>query len=158
MRQGASLRAHGWPRRGNATNEPHPLPPAPDLPANKPPPAPSRFVLLSSSRHLPVSAWEDTIGRRMRTLHLGSVRNQILAFAVLATLIPTFVTALTSYQQNRESLIETMAAELRGATSESAREIGSWLGERLDAMRAAAGSYVVAENVAKIDGRDGAKA
>jgi len=81
-----------------------------------------------------------------------------LAFAVLATLIPTFVTTVVSYQQSRESLAETIAAELRSATSESAREMGSWLDERLDALRAAASSYVVTENLSKIEGRDGDRA
>jgi len=105
-----------------------------------------------------VSVWEDTVARRLRALHLGSVRNQILAFAVFATLIPTLVTTVMSYHQNRESLTETIAAELRGATSEAAREMGSWLDERLDALRAAASSYVVTENLTRIEGRDGEKA
>jgi diguanylate cyclase (GGDEF)-like protein len=105
-----------------------------------------------------VSVWEDTIARRLRALHLGSVRNQIFAFAVLATLIPTLVTSVVSYHQNRESLTGTIAAELRGATSEAAREMGSWLDERLDALRAAASSYVVTENLNRIEGRDGEKA
>jgi diguanylate cyclase (GGDEF)-like protein len=105
-----------------------------------------------------VSVWEDTVARRLRALHLGSVRNQLLAFAVLATLIPTLVTTVVSYYQNREWLSETIAAELRGATSEAAREMGSWLDERLDALRAAASSYVVTENLNRIEGRDGEKA
>ena len=105
-----------------------------------------------------MSVWEDTVARRLRALHLGSVRNQIFSFAVLATLIPTLVTSVVSYHQNRESLTETIAAELRGATSEAAREMGSWLDERLDALRAAASSYVVTENLNRIEGRDGEKA
>src|SRR5205085_11201741 len=105
-----------------------------------------------------VTDFEDTIARRARALRLGSVRNQILAFAVLAVLVPTLVTTVGSYQQNRESVTETIAAELRGATSESAREMGSWLDERLNALRGAASSYVVTENLSKIEGRDGGKA
>jgi len=105
-----------------------------------------------------VSVWEDTIARRVRALHLGSVKNQILAFAVLATLIPAVVTTVVSYQQNRESLTETIAAELRGATSEAAREMDSWLDERLGALRVSASSYVVTENLTKIQGRDGSQA
>ena len=105
-----------------------------------------------------MSDFEDTIARRARALRLGSVRNQILAFAVLAVLVPTLVTTVVSYQHDRESLTETIDAELRGATSESAREMGSWLDERLDALRVASSSYVVAENLAKIAGRDGEKA
>jgi diguanylate cyclase (GGDEF)-like protein len=105
-----------------------------------------------------VSVWEDTIARRMRALHLGSVRNQIFAFAVLATLIPTLVAAVVSYQQGREALTQTLAAELRGATAEAAREMGSWLDERLDALRTAASSYVLTENLSKIEGKDGERA
>ena len=105
-----------------------------------------------------MSVWEDTIARRMRALHLGSVRNQIFAFAILATLIPTLVTAVVSYQQSREALTQTIAAELRGATAEAAREMGSWLEERLDALRTAASSYVLTENLSKIEGKDGERA
>ena len=105
-----------------------------------------------------VNVWEDVIARRARALHLGSVRNQIFAFAALATLIPTLVTSVVSYQQTRESLFQTIVAELRGATSESAREMGSWLDKRLDALRGAASSYVVTENLNKIEGRDSGKA
>ena len=105
-----------------------------------------------------MSVWEDTIARRLRALHLGSVRNQIFAFALIATLIPTLVTTVLSYYQNRESLTETITAELRSATSEAAREMGSWLDERLDALRAGASSYVVTENLNRIEGRDGEKA
>jgi diguanylate cyclase (GGDEF)-like protein len=114
--------------------------------------------LVHSSRDVPASVWQDTIARRVRALHLGSVRNQILAFAVLATLIPTLVMSVVSYQQNRESLTETIAAELRGTASEAAREIDSWVAERLDALRVSASSYVVTENLARIQGRDGDKA
>jgi len=105
-----------------------------------------------------VSDFEDTIGRHARALRLGSVRNQILAFAVVAVLVPAVATTAVSYQRDRESLAETMTAELRGATAESAREMGSWLDERLEALRVAASSYVVAENLAKIDGKDGERA
>src|SRR5205823_2063683 len=74
------------------------------------------------------------------------------------TLIPTLVTAIVSYQQSREALTQTIAAEFRGAISEAAREMGSWLDERLEALRTAASSYVVTENLSKIEGRDGEKA
>ena len=113
---------------------------------------------MHSSRDLSVSVWEDVIARRVRALHLGSVRNQIVVFGLLATLIPTFVVTVVSYQQNRESLTETIAAELRGATSEAAREVDAWLDDRLDALRVSASSYVVTENLTKMQGRDGGKA
>src|SRR5256885_7520357 len=111
-------------------------------------------ILLYSSRTPPVSKWEEILSRQLRALHLGSIRSNILVFAVLATLIPTLVTSLVSYRQNRQLLTEQIAAELRSASSEAARELDLWLNERLDELRAAASSYVIAENLAKIQGRE----
>jgi len=105
-----------------------------------------------------VSQWEEILSRQLRALHLGSIRSNILVFAVLATLIPTLVTSLVSYRQNRQLLTEQIAAELRSASSEAARELGLWLNERLDDLRAAASSYVIAENLAKIQGREDVQA
>src|SRR2546426_3539202 len=105
-------------------------------------------------RTSPVSQWEAIISRQLRALHLGSIRSNILVFAVLATLTPTLVTSLVSYRQNRQLLTEQIAGELRSASSEAARELDLWLKERLDDLRAAASSYVTSENLAKIQGRE----
>ncbi len=105
-----------------------------------------------------MSAWAETIARRLRALQLGSIRSQILAFAVLATLVPTLATTLVFSGRNRQSLNDAATQELLGASSEAAREIDLWLNQRLDGLRAAASSYVVAENLAKLRGRQGAQA
>ena len=105
-----------------------------------------------------MSTWAETIVRRLRALQLGSIRNQILAFAVLATLVPTLATTLVFSGRNRQSLNDAATQELLGASSEAAREIDLWLNQRLDGLRAAASSYVVAENLAKLRGRQGAQA
>ena len=101
-----------------------------------------------------MSQWEAIVTRQLRALHLGSIRSNILVFAVLATLTPTLVTSLVSYRQNRQLLTEQIAGELRSASSEAARELDLWLNERLDDLRAAASSYVTSENLAKIQGRE----
>jgi diguanylate cyclase (GGDEF)-like protein len=105
-----------------------------------------------------MSAWAETIARRLRALQLGSMRSQILAFALLATLIPTLATTLVFSGRNRQSLNDAATQQLQGASSEAAREIDLWLNQRLDGLRAAASSYVVAENLAKLRGRQGAQA
>src|SRR5260370_11545761 len=102
-----------------------------------------------------MSSWAETIARRLRALQLGSMRNQILAFALLATMIPTLATTLVFSGRNQQSLSDAAAQELRGASSEAAREIDLWLNQRLDDLRAAASSYVAAENLAKLPGRPG---
>jgi diguanylate cyclase (GGDEF)-like protein len=105
-----------------------------------------------------VSVWDETIARPLHTRHIGSIRNQILVFAVLATLILTLATTCMSYTQNRRLLNDKITEELRGASSEAARAMGQWLNERLADLRAAARSSVVSENLAKLRGRGAGQA
>ena len=105
-----------------------------------------------------VNIWEDTLVPLLRALQLGFVRNKILVLAVLAPLIPALATTCVLYSQNRSLLTGQINQELGSASSETARELDAWLRERLADMRRAASSYVVSENLAKISGRDGAKA
>ena len=101
---------------------------------------------------------EESIARPLRALHLGSIRNQILVFAVLATLIPTLATTLGSYGQARRSLTDKIAQDLRSASAEAARGTDRWLDEQLDNLRNAAKSYLVSENLARSQGRDPSQA
>jgi diguanylate cyclase (GGDEF)-like protein len=114
--------------------------------------------LLHARRDLPVSTWEELISRPLRALHLDSIRNKILALAVLATVIPTLATTVVSYRRHRQSLAEKVDQELRGASSETARAINEWLDERRDDLRVAAGSYLLSENVGTMQGNGGDRA
>jgi diguanylate cyclase (GGDEF)-like protein len=105
-----------------------------------------------------VSVWEEKIARPLRALHLDSIRNKILALALLATLIPTLATTLMSYWQIRPLLNDKIAQDLRGASSEAAREMPVWLNARLDDLRVSASSYVIPENLARIQGRESGQA
>ena len=105
-----------------------------------------------------MSAWQDLIARPLRALHLGSIRNRILLLAVLATLVPALATTCVSYGRNRQSLLEQTDRELHAASSEAARVTALWLTERLDGLRAAAGSYLIAENLGRLQGREGTQA
>src|SRR3989441_12117518 len=52
----------------------------------------------------------------------------------------------------------TLFRSLRSASSEAARETALWLTERLDDLRAAASSYLVTENLGRLQGREGSQA
>jgi len=82
----------------------------------------------------PVSIWENTT-RSLRTLRLDTMRGKFVAFAVLATLFTTLVMTLTLYGRNRRSLSDRTGQELRGASSDAAREMGVWLDQRLYDLR-----------------------
>jgi diguanylate cyclase (GGDEF)-like protein len=114
--------------------------------------------LLQPSRKISVSIWEKTVARLLYALHIDSIRNQTLVCTVLATLIPALATTCISYKQTRRLLDDRVINELQGTSSEAARVSGLWLSERLDALRAAASSYVVSENLAKLPGRGAARA
>ncbi len=83
---------------------------------------------------------DRAISEPLRVLRLDSIRNKILAFAVLATLIPSLSTAWVSYTQNKRSLDEKITGELQSVSAETAREMDLWLKERLYDLRVFASS------------------
>src|SRR5207244_12754420 len=94
-----------------------------------------------------VPSWEQAVARLLRALRLDSIRSQLLVFALLATLIPSFTTAWISYQQNKRSLTENVTRELQSVSAQSAREMDLWIKERLYELRVFASSYEVSENL-----------
>src|SRR6266850_2419614 len=104
----------------------------------------------------PVTTWEK-VSRSLRTLRLDTMRGRFVAFAVLATLFTTLVMTLMLYGRNRRSLSDRTGQELRGASSDAAREMGVWLDQRLYDLRLRASPYVVSDNLARAAGRNAAQ-
>jgi diguanylate cyclase (GGDEF)-like protein len=98
----------------------------------------------------PVKWWKRMTLRQLRLLRLDRVRNRIVAFAVLATLIPTVTLAWVSYLQSRRALTEKISSELVGVSSQAAHEIDLWLKERLYDLRVFSNSYEVSENLQRL--------
>lgn len=86
----------------------------------------------------------------MRLPGLDSIRNRIVAFALVATVIPALTTAWISYAQNKRSLDAKIAGELEAAAGQSAREIDLWLKGRVYDVRVFAASYEVSENLDRL--------
>jgi len=105
-----------------------------------------------------VTVWQETIARRLREFHLDSIRNQMLVFAVVATLVPTLAITVLSSRQSRRSIGDQIAQELRGTSAQAAWEIDLWLSDRLRDLRVAATAYAVPENLARIQGSGGGDA
>jgi len=85
-----------------------------------------------------VTVWQETIARRLRVLHLDTIRNQMVVFAVVATLVPALAVTVASRRQNRPSIGDQVAPELRGASADAAWDIDQWLSDRLRDLRVAA--------------------
>ncbi|MGD8600834.1 MAG: hypothetical protein PVF19_05755, partial [Gemmatimonadota bacterium] len=97
-----------------------------------------------------MTSWEQRATRVLDALRLDSIKNRILALAMLATLVPALGTAILSYRQNRRALTDTLDSELRSVVSQSAREIDLWVDQRSYEVRVFTGSFEVTENLERI--------
>jgi diguanylate cyclase (GGDEF)-like protein len=88
-----------------------------------------------------------TVSKYLPVPRLDSIRSRILAFAVLATLVPSGLTLWISYARNRRALDEKITQELRLESAQTARGMGVWLKERLYDLRVFASSYEVSDNL-----------
>jgi diguanylate cyclase (GGDEF)-like protein len=78
---------------------------------------------------------------------LESIRSRILAFAVVAALLPSGVMLGISYSQNRRALETKITEDLLSESTQGARATGVWLRERLYDLRVFAGSDEVANTL-----------
>ena len=97
-----------------------------------------------------MQSWEHTISRLLSAVGLNSIKAKILAFGVLATLLPSLTLARLSYVHNKQALTEKTNAELRNVSSHTARETDLWLKERFYDVRVFSNSYEVSENLDRI--------
>ena len=101
-------------------------------------------------------SWERSLAHLLNFLRLDEIKRRILAFALLATLIPSLSLGWLSYVQNSKVMTEKVSEELQNATSQAARELDLWVNQRLYELRVFTGSYEVSENLQKsADGSTG---
>jgi diguanylate cyclase (GGDEF)-like protein len=74
-------------------------------------------------------------GKYLPFPRLESIRSRILAFAVLAALLPSGAMVGISYTQNRRALEKKITEDLLSESAQSARATGVWLKERLLDLR-----------------------
>ena len=99
------------------------------------------------------SAWEIRLSHSFGVLRLQSLRERIIAFAMMAALVPSLVTAYLAYGQSRRSLDARLGDELRTASTQAQREIALWHQQRLFDLRVFASSYEISENLHRTDAR-----
>src|SRR6058998_914028 len=115
-------------------------------------------MLLCPFRRLPVINWEKAIVRSLHALRLDTMRAKFVAFGVVAAFVSTVAMTVMLYGGSRRSLSNRAGTELRGVTSDVARQIGVWLDQRLYDLRLRASPYVVSDNLARTTGRNGTQA
>lgn len=87
-------------------------------------------------------------GHFVRFPRLDSIRNRIIAFAVVATLIPSGITLSIAYAQNRRALESKLTQDLVSQSEQTARSVSVWLRERLYDLRVFAASEEVTNSIA----------
>jgi diguanylate cyclase (GGDEF)-like protein len=95
-------------------------------------------------------SWEDVVATGLQVLRLESIRSKILAFALLATLIPSVSTAWVSYLQNKRALTEKISHDLQTASAQISKEMDLWLKSEIYNLRVFSTSPEVAGNVARL--------
>ncbi len=102
--------------------------------------------------------WEKAIVRSLHALRLDTMRAKFVAFGVAAAFVSTVAMTVMLYGGSRRSLSDRAGTELRGVTSDVAREVGVWLDQRLYDLRLRASPYVVSDNLARASSRGGQQA
>jgi len=95
-------------------------------------------------------SWEKGTSGFLDAIGLRSIKIKIIAFALLATLIPSLTMGWLSYRNNRRAIDEKTVQELTSLTSHASREIDLWLRERRYEMRVLSSSYEVSENLERL--------
>jgi diguanylate cyclase (GGDEF)-like protein len=98
----------------------------------------------------PTTTQRLRVTQRLSVLRPDSIRNKILVFAVLATLLPSLATAWFSYLENKRSLTAKATEQLLNVSAQTAREVDLWIKERRYDLRVFASSYEVTENLERI--------
>ena len=100
---------------------------------------------------------EQAVTSFLNLVRLSRIKSKIIAFSLLATLIPSFFMGWLSYRNNRRVLREKVTQELVNLTSNASRELDFWFKDREYEVRVFASSYEVSENLAKIHAPEGAE-
>ncbi|WP_457664949.1 diguanylate cyclase [Thiolapillus sp.] len=74
-----------------------------------------------------------------------SIRNRILLFAILVTLLPSLGLGWVYFQQSKQALLENTAHELKAAVSQVERESLLWLKEQMYEIRVFSSSYLLSD-------------
>lgn len=89
-------------------------------------------------------AWEQAAARVLRAVGLESIHRKLLVFGVVATLVPSFGIAYSSYVQNKRVVRDKIAQELATLAGPGARDLEIWQKQHLLDLRVFAGSEILA--------------
>ena len=84
---------------------------------------------------------------------LGSIRSRILAFAVLATLVPSLGLGILTYWRYQALASANVAVELRTLGNYARSELALWIGDRVEDVRALSSANTLVEGLSTMPGQ-----
>ena len=78
---------------------------------------------------------------------MKSIRNKIIVFSILATLIPSIGLGILSFYQNEMMIKENLTRELRALTNYADHELALWIKEQIYTVRELSHSKILTEGV-----------
>ena len=94
-------------------------------------------------------SWEHTVSNILNAIRLDSIKRKILAFSLLATLIPSLSIGWLFYRYAEQFETEKVAQELRSLAGQNVGQLELWRKERAYEVRVFSSSYEVSENLEK---------
>jgi len=87
--------------------------------------------------------WEQVAAGVLRAVGLESIHRKLLVFGIVATLVPSFGIAWSSYIQNKRVVRDKITQELATLSGPGARDVEIWLKQHLLDLRVFAGSEIL---------------
>jgi len=82
---------------------------------------------------------------------LKSIKNKIIVFSILATLIPSLGLGILSFQQNEAMISENVSRELRALANYASRELDLWIKEQIHVARELSTSKILIDGLSQTD-------
>lgn len=119
----------------------------PQRPSDEQPAAAGR----ASQSILRPGSWEQELGRTFARVRLDTIRAKLVAFGVLAALVPAVATALLFWYQNRRTVAARISESLTTTSAQAADGLNIWVRERVYELHVFSSSYEVTENLDRLE-------
>ncbi len=93
--------------------------------------------------------WERTVANALHVFRIDSIRRKMIAFSLLATIVPALTMGWLAYTHHKEVLNAKTVEELDNAAAYIAQNTALWLRERQYDAKVFSSSYEVIENLEK---------
>src|SRR5690606_2068614 len=89
------------------------------------------------------------VPRRCEATTLQSIRSKLIAFAILATLVPSVALGVLSFWRYQSVVSDNVSHELRALTADASAELKLWYRERIGELRTLSTAYTLSDGLSQ---------